>query len=119
MITEKRFKELSELKDGWLNGEGKAPSRGALLRLRNGSMYVYDARLPMPRIYPTIEGNISAEWSINGRELTAEIDLETGLGEWMEFNPADSRVTVTADFDLSNPDGWRVLNDLVRQATNG
>lgn len=55
-----RLTELSKLKDGWLDGHGKAPS-GEVLK----SASVLGVSLPMgivPRVYPTEAGGVSLEW---------------------------------------------------------
>jgi hypothetical protein len=55
-----RLTELSKLKDGWLDGNGKAPSPEALK-----SASVLGPALPVDvslRVYPTEAGGVSLEW---------------------------------------------------------
>lgn len=55
-----RLTELSKLKDGWLDGDGKAPSWEVLK-----AASVLGVALPMnivPRVYPTEAGGVSLEW---------------------------------------------------------
>lgn len=58
-----RLKELSELEDGWLDGEGKNISPQVLdLAEKILKQLIVDLNVPTPHLYPTEEGGISAEW---------------------------------------------------------
>lgn len=66
-----RLTDLSKLKDGWLDGDGKALSADALK-----SASVLGAALPTdvaPRVYPTEAGGVSLEW--NDRHGNHEIEV--------------------------------------------
>lgn len=78
-----RFNELKKLKYGWLDGIGKPLDSSSLDWLSNKFQQNYpDDKLPLPHFYPTPEGNIQAEWSINGWESSLEIDMIKHQGEW-------------------------------------
>lgn len=78
----RQIDELKLLEDGWLNGEGRAPSKAGLDWLLGifGSRYPADAARPY--LYPTVAGGVQAEWPLGSREAELEIDLETHTGEW-------------------------------------
>jgi hypothetical protein len=109
-----RLTELSLLQDGWLNGEGCVLSRDGLLRLGKSFDALFDAGLPLPFLYPTPEGEVQAEWSVNDWAVTVEVDLATLQGEYQALN-------LKTDFcdertlDLSVPDGWSQLNMALQQ----
>lgn len=68
-----RIAELSRLEAGWLDGEGEAISPHALLAMRR-LLDDLGEQLPKPRIYPTADGGVRAEWSLQRRELSIVID---------------------------------------------
>lgn len=84
-----RLEELSDLKDGWLDGRGFAPSWAGLQWLVYAFEKNYDISLPLPYLYPTPEGGIRAEWSLNDQEISLEIDLETRKGAFHALSLQD------------------------------
>ena len=60
---EERLEDLSGIQDGWLDGEGLALTKPALELAGNVlERLVSDLDVAMPRIYPTPEGGVQAEW---------------------------------------------------------
>jgi hypothetical protein len=85
-----RFIYLRDLSAGWLDGGGEAPVHTLLVEARD---YLLEQHrrfaLPLPHVYPTPEGGISAEWTIgshmlslswepDGALLFDDTDLESG-----------------------------------------
>lgn len=68
-----RITELERLQPGWLDGEGEAISRHALLEMRSLLDELGD-HLPRARLYPTADGGVRAEWTVQRRELSIVID---------------------------------------------
>lgn len=67
-----RFTMLSELEEGWYwENEGKVISGEWLTTIRNiiASLHM-DHNVPIPYIYPLLEGGVSAEWNEVDRWLT-------------------------------------------------
>lgn len=72
-----RLTELSKLKDGWLDGEAKAPSMAALK-----TASVLGPALPgsiAPRVYPTEAGGVSLEWDDQHGGHEIEVQPDGGL----------------------------------------
>ena len=67
--------------------------------------------LPLPYIYPTPEGGIQAEWSLDGREIEVEIDLNTREGECHSYHAGGDS---TLSIDLNTPQGWELLAEEIR-----
>jgi len=86
-----RMEELRKLETGWLDGTGEAPDSAGLdwllghLLTLNG-----EYRLPFPRLYPTPEGSIQAEWDGTGWEIEVEYDLASKQALVSLFCPDDS-----------------------------
>ncbi len=81
-----RLDEFRNLKDGWLEGKGIAPSQEGLDWLTQAFEKHYPSEMPLPYLYPTAEGNVLAEWSIEQNEISLEIDLGKHVGEWHCLN---------------------------------
>lgn len=107
-----RCEELAQLKDGWLDGEGAAPTKlGLDAFLASWNSADTDA-LPLPHIYPTPEGGIQMEWTQDGWETSAEVELETLNAELLAVNVM-TRETRDETISLKSPDGWSALKVFV------
>ncbi|MEI6604820.1 MAG: hypothetical protein WCP35_05895, partial [Verrucomicrobiota bacterium] len=67
-----RCEELAQLKDGWLDGEGKAPTKEGLAAFTQAWDGASAEALPLPYLYPTPEGGIQMEWRQGDWEISAE-----------------------------------------------
>lgn len=101
-----RLNELAQLEDGWFDGEGLAPLAEAMTWLED-AWRAHAAHLPMPYIYPTLEGGLSLEWDKPADGLTLELDLAT----------KQARATLADDevgLDLATEAGWEQLSTLLQ-----
>ena len=104
-----RLEGLAELKDGWLDGQGKALDANALRELAAAFDRHYDARLPLPYLYPTAEGNVQGEWTLpNGWEVSLEVELSSGQCEFQAVNQ-DRLIEHTWKLE-PNGEGWVQFN---------
>ena len=77
--------ELMELAPGWLDGEGVPPTR-ELLELVGAWLNEHQRQdLEQPRLVPTPEGGVEAEWRIGRLDLSVEFDPSSGLAEWHQL----------------------------------
>ena len=113
-----RCEEIGQLKDGWLEGEGIAPSPDRLQAFVNAWNAAATDRLPLPFIYPTPDGGIQMEWTQDIWEISAEVDLNELSAELLAVNvkTGESR---EADVVLVDPEGWEPMIDFVNQAGEG
>lgn len=80
-----QIEDLGQLKDGWLDGEGRACTPALLERAGKFlNQLLVDADLPLPRLYPVPDGGISAEWDVANGEVL------------LTFDPTADRVELTA-----------------------
>lgn len=109
-----RLDELRSLQDGWLDGKGVAPSTAGLDWLANAFDSKYPEDLPLPFVYPTADGGVRAEWSMEPYELSLEIDLSKKTGAWhqlkMDTDEEDAR-----SLNLETDEDWTWLADRVRK----
>jgi hypothetical protein len=103
-----RVAELKLLKDGWLDGKGKALGSNSLKWLSDSFDQLYDQKLPLPRLFPTPEGNIHAEWVFNEWEISLEIDLTTKISEYQAVNTASLK-EINDTYDLNDSNSWSKL----------
>ena len=64
---------LGQLKDGWIEGAGKAPTAENLAWLSNELATRFPATLEYPSVAPTEEGNVILEWI--GSEARTELEV--------------------------------------------
>lgn len=70
-----RLNELRDIQPGWLDGVEGHPIAPDLARRVDYALNVMEEwALPLPRLYPTPEGGIQAEWSIGGWQASATFD---------------------------------------------
>ena len=81
-----RLNELRTLKDGWLEGKGSAPAGEGLDWLTGAFQEHFPQNSVRPYLYPTAEGGVQAEWSLEPWEASLEIDLTSHRGQWHLLN---------------------------------
>lgn len=106
-----RLNELSKLNDNWYEGYGKAPKNELLNKFGEYFKLYYNLRLPLPSIFPTIDGNIQLEWSNNSIEINLEVNLSQLDAEYLHTN---LDIINEKKLDLSSKDGWEDLNLLIK-----
>ena len=107
-----RLIELSFLKDGWLDGKGKAPDKKGLEWLTSVFDMNYGSDLPLPYLYPTPEGGIQAEWTLNSWEVSLEIDLAAQRAEFQAVHTAGGE-TIDKEYNLADKNEWTALNETI------
>ena len=117
MQNAERCMELLELAPGWLDGEGVPPT-GELLELMGAWLDEYQQQdLQQPRLYPTPEGGVEAEWRIGRLDLSIEFDPSSGLAEWHQLD-LDSGAVVEQQAQLQDNPGMRELGIKLQQVLN-
>ena len=104
-----RLEELAELSPGWLDGKGLVLNPAGLQALTHDFDNWFDPALPLPYLYPTAEGGIQAEWSINQWEISLEIELPQRRAQYQAVLMPDQRTEESA-FDLASQADWTRLN---------
>ena len=108
MRNAERCMELLALEPGWLNGEGVPPT-WALLKLMGAWLDEHQRQdLEQPRLFPTPEGGVEAEWRVGHLDLSIEFDPSSGLAEWHQLD-LDSGAVVEQQVALQDAPGMREL----------
>ena len=103
-----QLEQLQLLSAGWLDGEGQPPS-SELLSLVGQWLEEHqrDDDEP-PRLYPTAEGGVEAEWRIGRLDLSIEFDPSSGMVEWHALD-LDSGVVDEQQVSLRDTSGLKAL----------
>lgn len=109
-----RLEELSLLKDGWYNGSGKALDPSKLAKFADSFSLYYPDDLPLPYVYPTVEGHLQLEWNLGFKEASLEVNLDNLQSEWHSVD-ISTREDEIATFDLSTKHGWGLLGQKLRE----
>lgn len=80
-----RVQELLKLKDGWLDGEGKGITEAGAAWFIAAFEEFYSQSLVLPHVYPTENGGLRAEWTIDKVDASLDVDLETRKAAWHEL----------------------------------
>ena len=114
----RRLVELSELKDGWFNGEGLAPDEEGLSWFNvRFHQYFPKNRLPDPGIFPTQDGGISCEWWIGRVSCDLELSLQRRTAIWSDLDRDSSDGIEEQVLDLDGPSDWAWLVERVNSLT--
>ena len=108
-----RLAEFKDMKDGWFEGEGIAPSIDGLDWLASAFERRYASDVPSPYLYPMPEGGIRAEWSFGANAIVLEIDLSEHDAEWLWFD-RDSDANEERRLNLDDDGEWAWLANEVR-----
>jgi hypothetical protein len=82
MRKAERCMELLDLAPGWLDDIGLPPSR-KLLDLVGEWLGAHQRNnVQQPKLYPTPEGGVEAEWRIGRLDLSIEFDPSSATAEW-------------------------------------
>ena len=109
--TEGQLNQLRALEDGWLEGEGEAPSNEGLDWLSQAFARFYPAYLPAPYIYPTEDGGVQIEWSFGVIDINVRIDLSTQRAVYFWL---DEHTESEGELDLADSADWDRLASVIR-----
>lgn len=114
MRNAERCMELLELAPGWLDGEAVPPTR-ELLELVGAWLDEHQLQdLEQPRLFPTPEGGVKAEWRIGRLDLSIEFDPSSCLAEWHQLD-LDSGAVVEQQAQLQDNPGMKELGIKLQQ----
>jgi len=82
MRKAERCMVLLDLAPGWLDGEGLPPSREFLELVGEWLEQHQRKDGQHPRLFPTPEGGVEAEWRIGRLDLSIEFDPSGATAEW-------------------------------------
>ena len=110
----KRLDYLATLEDGWYDGlQGKPLENKGLTDLYNAFFVYYDSTLPLPSLYPTLDGKIQAEWSLPKYELSITFNILDKTASY-QFLVLATDETEEGNLNFKNRMDWKTINTLLR-----
>jgi len=106
-----RLQELKSLENGWYDGvQGCRLSEDGIdwLSMSWYRFYPPSYHVRLPYLFPTIEGNIQAEWTFGHREIIFTIDIINQRGRWhsMDMEAPSDENDEERELDLKQPEEW-------------
>jgi hypothetical protein len=111
-----QIEDLRQLKDGWLNGEGLAPSKQGLDWVAE-TLDQYFTDKTAPYLYPMPDGGVRAEWSIRRIEIAIDINIDTHSAYWHSLDLNNSNV-LEKHLNLNNQNDWEWIKSFVLMRLN-
>ncbi|MGK4005336.1 hypothetical protein WMF31_22090 [Sorangium sp. So ce1036] len=103
-----RLKTLEEVPDGWLDGDGKKPTEEvmAFARLVLSRLVVDHRSIPRPKVFPTPDGGLQAEWVLGSWAAEARFSPLSGyiVLEATNADTMEEREHLLAPGDISVDD---------------
>ena len=116
-----QLEKLKVLRDGWLDGEGVALSLDLLTRVGAWFDEYLNDDTPLPRLYPTPEGGVEAEWLIDRLDVSIEFDEAAGSIEWhamdLDTGVADEQTIEFGDSEALDDLGRKMARVTAQQST--
>ena len=109
---------MRTMKDGWFEGGGAAPSPGGLDWLAQVFATYYPDDCPRPYLYPTEDGGVQAEWSLEQWTVSWGINLESRSGDWFALNRKTDQA-VEKPLRCDEASDWRWLVQQIRELSRG
>lgn len=114
-----RLDEFRDMRDGWLEGGGLAPKSNELDWLSTVFERYYPDDVLLPYTYPTPEGGISMEWSVENNAVILDINLDAHSAEWLWFDrDSDDEFERTLNMDESADWQW-LVSEIRSKLTTG
>ena len=103
--------KMKDMKDGWLDGDEKAPGRDGLDWLIGVYKAYYGSDAPCPYLYPMMGcRGVVMEWFRGDYSVGLEINLDTHAGNYTELNIKTDKYTSTT-VNMEYRMQWHKLTD--------
>ncbi len=107
-----QINKLLKIEDNWHGPDSLSPSKIKLKEFSEIFSHKYNDTNPLPAVYPTFDGNIQLEWTINNNEVSLEINLTTLQSEISILDTISDKF-IEKSFDLNIDEDWSVLNKYI------
>jgi hypothetical protein len=109
-----RIYNLLKLESKWYEGQGKALNKENLTKFGNLFNSYFDNKLPLPAIFPKIDGNIQLEWKKENKNIILDIDIASFKSDFFYYNNILDSDEREEQLMLHDKDGWNTLNKLIQ-----
>lgn len=110
-----RINTLLKLENNWYQGQGKSLNKEHLTRFGNLFNSYFNNKLPLPAIFPKIDGNIQLEWKNENKNIVLDINLTSLSSDFFYYNSVNETDEKEELIILNDKDGWSSLNKLIER----
>lgn len=111
---EENLINISNLKDGWYNGEGKACDKAKLEEFLQTFLTYYKAALPLPLTFPDVESGIQFEWVNTEFDISLTINIDELKGYFHSLQ-REHDTSIEKDLDLNEKESWDFINNYIEE----
>jgi hypothetical protein len=108
-----RINNLLKLENNWCEGQGKSLNQKDLITFGNLFNSYFDNKLPLPAIFPKVDGNIQLEWKKEAKNIIINIELNTLKSDFFYYNDIEDSDEFENQIVLTNKESWSSLNQLI------
>jgi hypothetical protein len=112
-----RLEEISQLKDGWFDGQGTSIDRNFLNWLTGKLESQLNTDIINTYIFPTVDGNVQIEWSSAQHEVSLIINAINKKGTFHKLDLSTDEDLID-ELDLQNDLKWNDLNSELEKIFN-
>lgn len=107
LSIQKRMKEILNLKDGWLDGSGKALDK-TYVGLVTNKLIKIAKQTSRPNIFPTVNGKIQVEWYSSDWDIEIIFSL-LGAHDNIEITDLSGEDNLDFNIDLNSIIGFNII----------
>ena len=109
-----RIDEIRNIKSGWMDGQGDSPDEAHLDWFVAQFETHYPDDLPLPYVYPTLDGGIQLEWTLDSLEISLRIPKGEHKAEW-DMLDTESTQEIEKSLDLDIDADWTWIVESIRE----
>lgn len=111
-----RINNLLKLENNWYEGQGKSLNKEKLTIFGNYFNSYFNNNLPLPAIFPKINGDIQLEWQKGDRNIVIDVQLKSLESSFFYYNDNDE---YESELCLNTKEEWNRLNKLIETYIDG
>lgn len=108
-----RVNNLLKLENNWYEGQGKSINPKDLISFGDLFNSYFDNKLPLPAIFPKLDGNIQLEWKKDDKNIIMNIELSTLKSDFFYYNDIEDSDEFENQILLDKKENWDSLNKLI------
>lgn len=108
-----RVNNLLKLENNWYEGQGKSINPKDLISFGDLFNSYFDNKLPLPAIFPKLDGNIQLEWKKDAKNIIMNIELSTLKSDFFYYNDIEDSDEFENQILLDKKENWDSLNKLI------
>lgn len=108
-----RINNLLKLENNWYDGQGKSLNQKDLITFGDLFNSNFNNKLPLPAIFPKLDGNIQLEWKKEFKNIIMNVELCTLKSDFFYYNDNEDSDDYENQIILDKKENWDSLNKLI------